>query len=75
MLAFFLGIVGIIPLVYGTLTLFGVVKADTRDDSEMDRRLFSGNNRYFIRRYWGGVQGIIAGTGFIVLGLIPHFAK
>jgi hypothetical protein len=41
----------------------------------MDKRLFSDKNRYFIGRYWAGVQGIIAGIGAIGLGLILHFAK
>jgi hypothetical protein len=75
MLAFFLIVAGIIPLVYGTLTVLGFAKTDTGNASEMDRKLFSDYNRYFISRYWGGVQGIIAGIGAIVLGLILHFAK
>jgi len=75
MLALLIIICGFIPLVYGTLTVLGVVKTDTRNDSEMDRKLFSEYNRYFISRYWGAVQGIIGGVGLIVLGVILHFAR
>jgi len=75
MLAFCLIIGGLIPLLYGTLTVLGVLKIDTRYDSKMDRKMFSDYNRYFISRYWGGMQGIIGGIGLIVLGLILHFAR
>jgi branched-subunit amino acid permease len=68
-------IIGVLAFVYGTLTVLGIIKTDVRSDSTADKKLLSEKNRYFIGRYWAGFQGIIAGVGFIALGLALHFAK
>lgn len=68
-------VIGIIALAYGGLIALGIIKTDTPNDSEFDKKLFSGKNRYFIGRYWAGLKGIIAGAAFIALGLILYFVK
>jgi hypothetical protein len=67
--------IGAIALVYGALTVLGIVGTDTHKDSEFDKKLFSDKNRYFIGRYWAGLQGVIAGIGFIALGAALYLMK
>jgi hypothetical protein len=68
-------IIGVFAFIYGALTALGVINPDVRSDSAADKKLLSENHRYFIGRYWAGFQGMIAGVGFIALGLALHFAK
>jgi hypothetical protein len=39
-------------------------------DSEMDKRLMSKETRYFMGRYYAGIQFMGAGLGAVLLGLI-----
>jgi hypothetical protein len=68
-------IVGVLSFTYGTMIALGIIRTDIHKDSKADEELLSENNRYFIGRYWAGFQGMIAGVGFIALGLALHFAK
>jgi len=68
-------VIGVIALAYGALTVLGIINTDTQRDSEMDKKMLSEKNRYFIGRYWAGFQGVIAGVGFIALGVALYFLK
>jgi len=63
---------GVAAFVYGLLVFFGVIKTDVTKDSEMDKKIFrlSDKTRYFIGRYYAGIQGIIGGLGLVLLGII-----
>jgi branched-subunit amino acid permease len=71
----FIIIVGVLAFLYGALTVLGIIHAEVHNDSTADKKLLSETNRCFIGRYWAGFQGVIAGAGFIALGLALHFAK
>jgi len=74
-MAIFLVIIGIMSVIYGLSSIFGMTKEDFSKDSEMDKKLFSEKTRYFIRRYWAGLQFIAAGLGAIALGFILYFSR
>jgi hypothetical protein len=61
---------GLIIFTHGVLKVSGIVKEDVTKDSELDKKMLSEKNRYFIGRYYAGSQAIIAGLGAILLGLI-----
>jgi hypothetical protein len=68
-------VAGIGCIIYGTLRLSNVIRTDTQHDSEMDKKLISEKNRYFIGRYLAGVKFIIAGVGAIALGVALYFVR
>lgn len=68
-------VVGIAGVLYGALTFFGHIKTDVSRSSEMDKKLLSEKNRYFIGRYLSGFQFVIAGLGAIALGIILYISK
>lgn len=74
-MSIFLIVIGIASAIYGTLRLTGFIQTDTSQDSEMDKRLISDKNRYFIGRYLSGFKLIIAGIGAIALGVILYLSK
>ena len=69
-MATFLIVAGVVSLIYGIFNVLGRTKNDLTKDSEMDKKLFSNKTRYFIGRYYAGLQFIAAGLGAILLGLI-----
>jgi hypothetical protein len=73
-MAIFLILAGIVSLIYGGLNILGLTKNDVSKDSEMDKKLMSEETRYFIGRYYAGIQFMGAGLGAIALGLIIHFS-
>jgi hypothetical protein len=75
MLSLLFIIIGVLSFMYGASTVLGIINSDVRSDSAADKKLLSEKNRYFIGRYWAGFQGMIAGVGFVALGLVLHFAK
>jgi hypothetical protein len=68
-------VIGIASVVYGGLRIFGFIKTSPSQDSEMDKKIFSEENRYFIGRYWSGFGLISAGLGAIALGVILYISK
>lgn len=69
-MAILLIIAGILSFGYGVLNILGRTKNNLSKDSEMDKKVFSEKTRYFIGRYYAGLQFIAAGLGAILLGLI-----
>jgi hypothetical protein len=67
-------ILGIISATYGLLNVLGRTKQDLSKDSTIDKKLFSAYTRYFIGRYYAGIQFMLAGLGAIALGLIILFS-
>jgi branched-subunit amino acid permease len=66
----FLILAGVVSFIYGALNILGLTKNDASKDSEMDKRLMSKKTRYFMGRYYAGIQFMGAGLGAILLGLI-----
>jgi hypothetical protein len=54
---------------YGALAVTGLIKTDISQTSEIDAKLISDKNRYFISRYVEGWRFIIAGQGATALGI------
>jgi hypothetical protein len=73
-MAIFLVVAGIGSLIYGLLNILGLTKTDVSKDSDMDKKLMSEETRYFIGRYFAGIQLTAAGLGAIALGLIIYFS-
>jgi hypothetical protein len=69
-MAIFLILAGIVSFIYGVLNILGLTKNDVSKDSEMDKKLMSKKTRYFMGRYYAGVQFMGAGFAAILLGLI-----
>ena len=69
-MAILLIVAGIVSLIYGILNILGRTKNDVSKDSEMDKKLMSEKTRYFMGRYYAGIQFMGAGLGAILLGLI-----
>jgi hypothetical protein len=64
-------IVGIAALTVGLLSIFSSrfdqYLHSLFPDSKLDKRVLSAENRYFIRRYLSGIQGVCAGIAGIAL--------
>jgi hypothetical protein len=69
-MAIFLILAGIVSFIYGVLNILGLTNNDVSKDSEMDKRLMSKETRYFMGRYYAGIQFVGAGLGAVLLGLI-----
>jgi hypothetical protein len=74
-MAIFLILAGTVSFIYGLLNILGLTKTDVSRDSDMDKKLMSKETRYFISRYFAGIQFIGAGLGAIALGLIIYFSR
>jgi hypothetical protein len=74
-MAIFFIVAGVVAFVYGAMTALGVIKTDISKDSSYDKKYLSQKSRYFIGRYWSGMQGMIAGIGAVGLGLILYFSQ
>jgi hypothetical protein len=74
MIIFF--IIGVIVITVGVLSIFSgrfdLLLHRLFPDSEFDKRALSAENRYFIRRYLSGLQGIIGGVGCILLYVLSE---
>lgn len=70
----FLIAIGVVSLIYGLLKITGLKREDTSKDTEFDKKALSEKSRYFLGRYYAGIQGIIGGMGLIVLGLILYLS-
>ena len=68
-------IIGLGLFIYGILIFFGVIKTDTKKDSDFDKKHISEKTRYFTGRYLNGLKLIGGGLGLVVLGFIIYFAK
>jgi hypothetical protein len=49
---------GLESLTYGGLILIGVVKTNEPKPDSSEK--LSPHNRYFLRRYWAGIMGVIS---------------
>jgi hypothetical protein len=69
-------IVGVIAITVGVLSIFNsrfdLFLHRLFPDSELDKRTLSPENRYFIRRYLSGLQGIIGGIGCVLLYVLSE---
>jgi len=68
-------VAGLACLIYGVMKVTGIKTEDTSMDSDLDKRLMSERTRYFIGRYWAGVQLISAGLGAIALAAALYFLR
>lgn len=73
-MSIFFIIFGIVSFVYGILKITGIKKEDITKDSELDKKFFSKETRYFIGRYYASFGFITAGLGAISLGFILYFS-
>lgn len=73
-MSIFLILAGTASLIYGVLNILGRTKNDLAKDSELDKKVFSEKTRYFLGRYYAGLQFMAAGLGAILLGLIIYFS-
>jgi hypothetical protein len=73
-MAIFLILAGTVSFTYGLLNILGLTKTYVSKDSDMDKKLMSEETRYFIGRYFAGIQLTAAGLGAIALGLIIYFS-
>lgn len=69
MLGIIIAIIGVSSLTYGALITLGVIKTDVAKDSEFDKKMISGKDRYRLGRYNAGFQFIIVGIGGLILGI------